>query len=185
MPRYFLSALLLLSCAVLPRTADAQPARALDTIPQQTTIRLRGPDVPRTRISGRLAEVTADTVFITRGAQRVAVPVADIRSVDVRAGRNHLRGMLQGAGYAALAGAVIGGVLVYGGDPNCDYCIPGRDLGGALIGSALGVVLFTPGGAIVGLAVGTPRWRPLQQSYSLQVAPVRDGVGVGLSIILP
>jgi hypothetical protein len=185
MTRHILSALLLLSCAALPGTAGAQAARGLDTIPQNTPIRLRGPDVPRTRISGRLAQVTADTVFITRGAEMIAIPAADVRFVDIRAGRDHFRGMVQGAGYAAAAGGVLTAVLVYAGDPDCDYCLRGRDLQTALIGGVLGAIVFTPPGAVVGLAVGTPKWRPLRQSYGLQVAPVRGGVGVGLSIELP
>jgi hypothetical protein len=164
MTRHFALSLLLLIAFVLPVSARAQDmARALDAIPRNSVVRLRGPDLRR--VQGRIGEVTGDTVFVRSGSRMTAVPIARITRAEVATDRDHVRGMLNGARIGAVTGGVIGAVLI---NAACDNCSRSQHLQASAVGIRLRRALVRGGSGRTGgagdrhpeLAARAPRRRP-------------------------
>ncbi|HEY0025878.1 MAG TPA: hypothetical protein VGB24_23515 [Longimicrobium sp.] len=184
MTRHFAFALLLLA-AVLPRPTKAQDmARALDALPQNSVVRLRGPELRPRRIQGRIGEVVGDTVFVRSGSRMIAVPIAGITRAEVAAGRNRVRGMLKGAGIGAGVGGVIGAALI---TAQCDNCDRSQHAQFGALGLGLGAICFAVPGGLVGLVIGTRDWEPVRHDgYRVGLAPAPDGrMGIGISLVIP
>ncbi|HEY7770330.1 hypothetical protein [Longimicrobium sp.] len=183
MARHFAFALVLLIASVLPRPTQAQDmARALDALPQNSVVRLRGPELGR--IQGRIGEVAGDTVFVRSGSGTVAVPIAGIAQADVAAGRNRLRGLLQGAAIGAGVGGVIGAALI---TAQCDNCDRSQHAQFGALGFGLGAIGFAVPGGVAGLVIGTRNWEPVRHGgYRVGLVQAADGrMGIGISLALP
>ncbi|HZG43949.1 MAG TPA: hypothetical protein VEY93_13425 [Longimicrobium sp.] len=183
MTRHFALALLLLTASVLPGPATAQDmARALEAVPRNSVVRLRGPELRR--VQGRIGEVLGDTVFVQSGSRVVAVPIAGISRAEVAAGRDHVRGMLNGAAIGAGVGGVIGAALI---TAHCDNCDGTQHAQFGALGFAIGAIYFAVPGGLVGLVVGTQKWEPVHPpAYRVHLAPAADGrLAVGISLPTP
>jgi hypothetical protein len=182
MTRHFALTLLLLISSALPVAARAQDmARALDAVPQNSVVRLRGPDLRR--VQGRIGEVVGDTVFVLSGSRTIAVPVAAITRAEVATDRDHLRGLLKGARIGAVVGGVIGAALI---TPHCDNCDASQHLQFAAVGFGIGAIYFAVPGGLVGLVIGTQNWEPVHPVYGFGPMPAGDGrMGIGLSLPTP
>jgi hypothetical protein len=93
--------------------------------------------------------------------------------------------MLRGAGIGALGGGVVGGLLIFGSDPDCEYCLPGRDPGAAAVGAVIGAVLFTPVGAVAGAIRGYERWGPAEPRFGIAYLPHSPGLAIGATVRVP
>ncbi len=114
------------------------------------------------------------------GPSRLVIPLASLTRFEVhRGGKSHVGA---GAGYGALAGAVIGvgSAAILCSSDDCDeytgavYLVLGG--GGAVAGLLIG--------SIVGALITTERWEeiPLDR-LRVSVVPQRDGrFGLGLSV---
>ncbi|HEX8316865.1 hypothetical protein [Longimicrobium sp.] len=176
-------ALLLLVASVLPRPAMAQEmARALDALPRNSVVRLRGPELRR--VQGPIGDVVGDTVFIRRGSRMVAVPIAGITQAEVAAGRNLVRGMLKGAAIGAGVGGVIGAALATG---QCDNCDRSQHAQFGALGFGLGATYFALPGALAGLVIGTKDWEPVRHDgYRVSLVQAAEGrMGIGISLAVP
>jgi hypothetical protein len=180
MSRHLAFALLLLVASLLPRPAMAQEmARALDALPQNSVVRLRGPELRPRRIQGRIGEVVGDTVFVQRGSRMVAVPIAGIARAEVATDRDRVRGMLHGARIGAGVGGVLGVVVM---TAACYSCSGSERVELAAAGLVIGAIYFAIPTGLVGLAVGGQNWEPVRPVASrVRVAPTRDG-GMAISI---
>lgn len=177
---------LLLWCALpAPSSAQETPGAA-QPFPAGTRVRVFAPDAFRKPVAGQVTLITADTLFLTgwRGGL-VAVPVAAITRTDVSRGRDHWKGAFKGAGIGALAGGGLLGVMVFAGDPNCDYCLPGRNVEAAAIGAAIGAVLVAPVGAFFGGIAGSEKWEPASVRFSLAPRTDASGLAVRLTVRAP
>ena len=115
-------------------------------------------------VIGALVRVDSDSVVVTRGGNRIALPRYGVREIAVPAGyvshgATFARGFLIGLGAGAALGAGIGALS----DPGCGAssvsCGSRREnalLAGAVVGT-LGAVLGGIGGALS----GGERWRPV------------------------
>lgn len=172
---------LLLGCALPPAASAQEAAGAPEPFPAGTRVRVFAPDAFRKPVAGQVSHATADTLFLAgRRGGLVAVPVEAITRTDVSGGRDHWKGAFRGAGIAALGGGCLLGVLVFAGDPSCDYCLPGRNLEAAAIGAAIGAVAAAPVGAFFGGILGTEKWEPTSVRFAL--APPTDASGVGIRL---
>jgi hypothetical protein len=177
---------LLLGCALpAPSSAQETPGAA-EPFPAGTRVRVFAPDAFRKPVAGQVTLITPDTLFLTgwRGGL-VAVPIAAIARADLSRGRDHWKGAFKGAGISALAGGGLFGVIVFVGDPNCDYCLPGRNLEAAAIGAAIGATLAAPVGAFFGGILGTEKWEPTSARFSLAPRPEASGLDIRLTVRVP
>jgi hypothetical protein len=182
MTRHFAFALLLL-LAVPPRPAKAQEmARALDAVPPNSVVRLRGPDLRR--VEGRIGEVMGDTVFVRSGSRMIAVPIAAVRQAEVATDRNHARGMVNGARIGALVGGTLGVLAI---TAACDECGASDHLQAAAVGFGIGALYFAVPGGLVGLVIGTQNWEPVRHDgYRAGLARAPDGrMGIGIALPTP
>lgn len=183
--RLGLLALLLWCSLPAPLSAQAAPGAA-EPIPAGTRVRVFAPGAFRKGVAGEVSHVAADTLFLARRKSGfAAVPVAAITRTDVSRGRDHWKGAFKGAGIGALAGGGLLGVVVFAGDPNCDYCLPGRNLEAAAIGAAIGAVLVAPVGAFFGGIAGSEKWEPTSARFSLAPQPDAPGLAVRLTLRVP
>lgn len=184
-PRITLLALLLWSA--LPATSAAQAdGAAAGPIPPGTRVRVSAPTVFRGAVAGRVSHTVADTLFLApRRSGLVAVPVSAITRTEVSRGVDHWEGALRGAGIGALAGGGLFGFLVFAGDTNCDYCLPGRDLQAAAVGAVIGAVLFTPLGAVIGAIRGYEHWGPAEPRFGIGYVPHASGPGIRVTARVP
>ena len=177
---------LLLWCALpAPSFAQETPGAA-QPFPAGTRVRVFAPDAFRKPVAGQVSHVSGDTLFLVGHRNALAaVPTAAITRTDASRGRDHWKGAFKGAGISALAGGGLFAVIVFAGDPNCDYCLPGRDLEAAAIGAAIGGVLAAPVGAFFGGILGTEKWEPASVRFALAPRTDVSGVGIRLTIVAP
>ncbi|HEY7770331.1 hypothetical protein [Longimicrobium sp.] len=183
MTRYFAFPLLLLISSTLPLSAGAQEmARALDAVPQNSVVRLRGPELRPRRIQGRIGEVVGDTVIVLRGSRKVAVPIAGIAQAEVATDRDPVRGMLHGARIGAGVGAVLGSVVM---TAACYSCSGSDRVEVAAAGLVAGAIFFAIPTGLMGLAVGGESWEPVGPAAPrvglVQAGDGRMGIGVSLA----
>lgn len=179
--------LVFLLCCALPVSSAAQAdSAAAEPIPHGTRVRVTAPGAFRGAVTGRVSHTAADTLFLTRRRRGlVAVPVSAITRTEISRGVNRWEGLLRGAGIGALAGGVVGGVLIFGGDTDCEYCLPGRDPGAAAVGALIGAVMFTPVGAVVGLIKGREHWGPAEPRFGVSYLPHAPGLGIRVTVRVP
>lgn len=111
---------------------------------------------------GRLLAATSDTLVLTAAddTQSTAVPLSQIRHLDVGIQRNHMKA---GGGIGLIIGAMAGAAIAHQleePEPPCREFIcldfsPPPEVGGAIIGGMFGTML----GAIVGSMVPSMEWR--------------------------
>ena len=148
-------------------------------------VRVTAPGLGVPNRDGILRLLDADSLVMRPeygGPSRLVIPLASLTRFEVhRGGKSHVGA---GAGYGALAGAVIGvgsaAILCSNATFGCAEFTGGVYLvlggGGAVAGLLIG--------SIVGALITTERWEeiPLDR-LRLQVAPQRDGrFGLGLSV---
>lgn len=106
-----------------------------------------------TRVTGRLAALSAGAAQIEEVAGLRSVSLAEVDSVWVR-GRATKTGMLVGAVTGAIATGIFVGLVV---SAICEVDCDNAGLEGGLVGFGIGAV----GGALVGAAIGAaiPKWR--------------------------
>ncbi len=179
--------LLLLLWTALPTSSAAQEAAGVAApIQAGTRVRVSAPTFLRGKVSGRVTHIAADTLFIAPNRRSlVAVPISAITGAEVSRSVDRWRGALEGAGFAGLTAGTLFGLMVFAGDPNCDYCLPGRNLEAAAAGAMIGAVLFAPVGAVIGAAVGSERWESVVPDFAVRYAPQRGALGVHMSIHVP
>jgi hypothetical protein len=183
MTRYFAFALLLLIASVLPVSAGAQDmARALEAVPRNSVVRLRGPELRR--VQGPIGEVVGDTVFVRRGSRMVAVPIAGITQAEVATDRDRVRGMLHGARIGAGVGGVLGAVVM---TAACYSCSGSESVQLGAAGLVIGAIYFAIPTGLVGLAVGGQNWAPVHsEGYRVGlVQAAGGGMGIGISLTIP
>ncbi|MET0398528.1 MAG: hypothetical protein ABW277_17170 [Longimicrobiaceae bacterium] len=179
-----LLALLLWSAFPAPLIAQTAPGEGRP-IPPGTRVRVTAPTEFRGAVVGRVSHAGGDTLFLARGRKGpVAIPVSAITRTEVSRGVDHWQGVLRGAGTGAVTGAVLFGVLVFASDPNCDYCLRGRDPLAAAAGAVIGAILLTPAGAVVGGIIGTERWVPAESRFGVAWLPHASGLGIRATIRL-
>ena len=183
MARHFAFALLLLIASVLPGSATAQDmAQALDAVPQNSVVRLRGPELRR--VQGHIGEVVGDTVFVRRGSRMVAVPIDAITRAEVATDRDRVRGMLHGARVGAGVGGVLGVAVM---TAACYSCSGSESVELAAAGFVAGAMFFAIPTGLMGLAVGSQNWEPVHPVASrVRLAPATDGrMAIGVSLPTP
>lgn len=177
---------LLLWCALRAPSSAQETPGAAQPFPAGTRVRVFAPDAFRKPVAGQVSHVSGDTLFLLGHRNALAaVPVAAITRTDVSRGRDHWKGAFKGAGISALAGGGLFGVIVFAGDPNCDYCLPGRNVEAAAIGVAIGAVMAAPVGAFFGGILGTEKWEPTSVRFALAPLTAAPGVGVRLTVRVP
>lgn len=187
MNRFRLASLALLLGCALPAPSSAQEAAgAPEPFPIGTRVRVFAPDALRKPVAGQVSHVSGDTLFLVGHRNSLAaVPIAAITRTDVSRGRDHWKGAFKGAGLSALAGGGLFGVLVFVGDPNCDYCLPGRNLEAAAIGAAIGATLAAPVGAFFGGILGTEKWEPTSVRFALAPPTDASALAIRLTVRVP
>jgi hypothetical protein len=138
--------------------------------------RVDGPGRAR-RLTGTLTESGPDGLVLTLpDEQRVTIPRAEIRKLEVSRGRNRGKGALVGAAIGLGVGLAVSGAA----GASCD----GWSCLGAGFLFVVGTPVATVTGAGVGAAVGKERWQPVEAARGprLTVAPlVGGGAGARLA----
>lgn len=113
--------------------------------------------------SGKLEQVSGDTLTVTNQQQSILIRRDDIRHVYSQTGRSRKRGALWGLAIGAGGGAVIGAASTH----SCTNCIISISRGeGAAIGAAAGAAV----GTLVGTLVGGKRKQVLLYDNSVSGA---------------
>lgn len=184
--RYTWAVLILLLCLETLSVRLAAQQTTVDVMPVGSRVRVVAPSAFRQAVAGRVSHIASDTLFLAPKRDRlVAVPVAAITSAEISRGVDRWRGAFQGAGTLGLAGGALFGLLVFAGDPNCDYCLPGRNLEAAAAGAVIGAVLFAPVGAVIGAVRGAERWEPITSDLSVRLHPYQRALNFSLTIRIP
>ncbi len=150
-------------------------------------VRVTAPALGIRKQAGRFEALRADTLVVAVADSTMTFPVASVTRLEVSRGQKSRMGL--GAGIGLLGGGLLGylissGLGSHGGctegggflEPTREQCIGLSTVGGAVVGTLLGLV--------AGALTKTDRWRevPLDR-LRLQVAPQRDGrFGLGLSV---
>jgi hypothetical protein len=179
--------LVFLLWSALPASSMAQADSVVaGPIPPGTRVRVSAPMVFRGVVAGRVSHTVTDTLFLApRKGGLLAVPLSAITRTEVSQGVRHWEGALRGAGIGALAGGGLFGFMVFAGETNCDYCLPGRDLQAAAVGAVIGAVLFTPVGALIGAIRGYERWGAAETRSGIGYVPHESGPGIRVTARVP
>ena len=134
-------------------------------------------------IEGRVVAVQNDSIQIFEGGEHLwSVPVSKVQSLDVKRGRDRVRG----AAIWALGGAVLGVVAStvppdcnngYGYDCHTDGSAPST--AEYWVNNIVGTALM---GAITGAAIGVDRWERIMAAPQVRVRPVAVAGGLGLKV---
>lgn len=151
---------------LLPRlplvaTVLAAPAlQAQDTLrlAEGTRVRVSAPDLALRNQTGSVVSLSADTLFLARGAERtlVAVPRGAITRLEVSRGRGERgKSALRMAGIGFLAGAAAGALFGLScTDPECNEYLPA-------IAAAVGAGFGAAAGGVIGATQGREVWEPV------------------------
>jgi hypothetical protein len=169
------------SPAALERAAEGvgQPAAEVATPRRGLRVRVRAPQLGARRVVGEILEVDDQILLLglLDRAERVALPRASIRELEVSAGRRSRarEGAEVGGVVVGLGGALFG--LVAGGLANLDCesdCHPKAPIVGGVVGSVIGAGAGAAVGALVGSTMETERWRALpHRGLDVRVVPGR------------
>jgi hypothetical protein len=140
--------------------APALCAQAFPAITPGTRLRVSAPAFSPLPIAGKLRAVSGDSVYVAKGRDAATgIPIGTIQWVDRSDGKR-----MNWVGLGAVAGAVVGGAIVW----NARSPERGGAAGGAVAGlDGLGIVIAGPlFGAVAGACVGyvlAPRsWTRIQ-----------------------
>ncbi len=156
---------LLFLSAAIPVTTNAQQTTALTEGVRVQVTPIRG-----NVVKGTLTSLSSDSLLVERGDKErssVAMNIANVRAVQVSAGRNHLRGGILGGliglGTGAVAGALLGRLAWHepsreeaSGFLGCFLdCTPSFAMMAGAVGvGGLGLI----SGSILGSIRGTEKW---------------------------
>jgi len=134
-------------------------------------------------IEGRVVAVQNDSIQIFEGGEHLwSVPVSKVQSLDVKRGRDRVRG----AAIWALGGAALGALVStvppecnngYGYDCHTDGSAPST--AEYWVNNIVGTALM---GAITGAAIGVDRWERIMAAPQVRVRPVAVAGGLGLRV---
>lgn len=151
-------------------------------------VRVTAPRVDLSKGIGTVAALGADTILVAveGGANALALPLSDVKKLEVyrgtksQAGRGAGIGFLVGAGMGTLLGALGSGMCGMEGDPE-PGCVAGFTIGAALLGGGVGLLL----GVGIGAASGrTDRWETVRLD-DIRVGPspvTADGRAITVSM---
>ncbi|HEX5727525.1 MAG TPA: hypothetical protein VFX98_18780 [Longimicrobiaceae bacterium] len=148
----------------------AQPSPRTYPLEKGDTVRVTTLASAPGRIVGEVAEVDSARIVLIRKPdyRRAEIPVAEVLDVSVYRGRNHLNGLLLGAGVGAAGGYAVTTFWLNAAYENDEW----NEFYALLVGAPLGALV----GGLAGGVAGLPRWVP--------VYPVRGG-GVGVAVSVP
>ena len=135
-------------CALMTLPLSAQSRPSVD---RGARVRLWLDCVPTCRrVTGTLTARTSDSLWlrVDQTSSTVAIPAANVRTMQIAAGRESRAGL--GAGVGAMIGAVLGAVIGNAVDPPDPQGFLDIDFGGGLAGFFVG----GGAGALIGLGVG-------------------------------
>jgi hypothetical protein len=148
------------------------PAQTAQTLPRGARVRVT-PLIPLPIVVGELIAVSDSALLIRRqrGGGDISIRRADVLSVEVSRGTRRAAG----AGWGALLGLAIGGVIGFAsGNDSCGgdawFCLNRPWAAG--VGATAGLA----SGSLIGLVVGSfERWRDAGVPTSLSVVPTGGG----------
>ena len=155
----------------------ALPARAQDLASLQQGVRIKVQPAAGEIRTGTYLSLTSDTLrFLNEKSQSAtaAIPMQQVKSVQVSSGRSRSRGLLKGAligtAIGFVGGAILGGATYSDSDETwCLFaCSRGENamLAGALLGTG---GLFV--GSIYGVMAGSETWKPVPLARGAHPVP--------------
>ncbi len=156
--------MVLLALLAVVEVASAQTAQDL---PRGARVRITPAD-PSPVIVGQLIAVSDSALMVRRqrGGGDITISRSLVQRLEVSRGTR--RGA--NAGWGALLGLAIGGVVGYAAGNDNGYWVDKR--GAAVLGAVTGVV----GGSVIGLLVGSfERWGDAAVPMRLSVVPMSEG----------
>lgn len=145
MRRGLAAAVVGLSLGTVAVPASAQQ-RATLTVETGTQVRVETHAAPGERVVGRVLASTRDSLSVLprQSGEAVTYHVPELRSLEVRGGRDRQRGALIGAGVGAGITVVFGGIDAARGERGVGE-VGGIAVGNALVGAVVGALLAPTG----------------------------------------
>ncbi len=170
--------------------ASLAPAGAVTLpagVPDGALVRVRGSAAARP-VVGHVVGVRGDSLVLRGRGDRgeTAVALAEVRTLEIGAGRARTASTLRGAAVGAVVGAAAIGALAYHNAQRDEFVVEHDDVGRTVLWAAGlgGAPLGAVAGGLVGYGIGTERWVLLPPLAGVTVAPARQG-GIALGITLP
>jgi hypothetical protein len=116
-------------------------------------VRVVAPPAVPDPLVGRVSVLTADTLLLARGHDRIAVDPRTVRRLEVSAGKHRFWWGLGGAAVGMIVGGALGGHA--GANEDSDTGL------GAAAGFFAGAIVGIPVGAIAGALAAPERWVPV------------------------
>ena len=149
-------ATLALCLSLAPRAAAQDPPRPPTEVDSLAKVRVTQNFLKPMTVVGELAAADTADLVVQRGAERLIIPVAYVRQVELATGRRSSgQGALRGAIYGFLGGATATGLFVLAskaGGSDCADCIWNPSTGVFVLGLPL-----TGASMLTGAAVGATR----------------------------
>jgi len=170
--------------------ASLAPAGAVTLpagVPGGTRVRVRGPAASRPLV-GRVVGVRGDSLVLRVRGDRgeTTVALAQVRTLEIGAGRARTASTLRGAAVGAVVGAAAIGALAYRNAQRDEFLVDNGEVGRTVLWAAGlgGAPLGAVAGGVVGYGIGTERWVLLPPLAGVTLAPGRRG-GLALGLTLP
>lgn len=141
--------LCVLTLLALP-SGEASAQGIVVTLAPNAEVRVRTVEQPSRTVRGRALELTADTLFLSRSGAMARYPVSQLRSLEVRSGRDRRRGMLIGGAFTGGIALVFGGIDAANGNIGTGEWM-GTIVSNTIIGGLFGYMLAPRGWAQVPL----------------------------------
>jgi protein involved in polysaccharide export with SLBB domain len=169
--------------------ASLAPAGAVTLpagVPGGALVRVRGPAAARP-VVGRVVGVRGDSLVLLRSGSRgeTVVALAEVRTLEIGAGRARTASTLRGAAVGAVVGAAAVGALAYRNAQRDEFLVENDEVGRTVLWAAGlgGAPLGAVAGGLVGYGIGTERWVLLPPLAGVTVAPgPRGGLALGLTL---
>ncbi|HKP74640.1 MAG TPA: hypothetical protein VJT67_03820 [Longimicrobiaceae bacterium] len=169
----------LLAAAVL--AARPLGAQGLEGASAGEPVRVEMHGAP-TRLSGVLLRVSDDSLYVRQDGATMAVPLSQVRSIEVRrprsAGEGVGRGITIGVPIGLLAGYAVA-LGFEGGAWDCMQSCGGNRITVAAVGGAIGLGV----GMLFGAEMPGSRWEPVSARPGVAAGPAPGG-GVALRLNL-
>lgn len=169
--------------------ASLAPAGAVTLpggVPGGALVRVRGPAARP--VVGRVVGVRGDSLVLRGRGDRAetAVALAEVRTLEIGAGRARTASTLRGAAVGAAVGAAAIGAIAYRNGRRDEFLVENGEVGRNVLWAAGlgGAPLGAVAGGIVGYGIGTERWVLLPPLAGVAVAPGPGG-GLTLGLTLP
>jgi len=150
------AATLALCLSLVSRAAAQDPPRTPTEVDSLAKVRVTQNFLKPMTVVGELAAADTADLVVQRGAERLIIPVAYVRHVELATGRRSSgQGALRGAIYGFLGGATATGLFVLAskaGGSDCADCIWNPSTGVFVLGLPL-----TGASMLTGAAVGATR----------------------------